>query len=63
MRPHKILVSIADITSNPHHFKIKEIASEHISRMIEDVDAAVVNNDFAGPAGLGKKNKQFLSNR
>lgn len=60
LRPHKILVSIADITSNPHHFKIKEIASEHISRMIEDVDAAVVNNDFAGPAGLGKKQTIFV---
>ena len=60
LRPHKVLVSIADITDNPKHFKIKEIASEHISRMIDDVDVAVVNNDFAGPAGLGKKQTIFI---
>ncbi len=28
--------------------------------MIDDVDAAVVNNDFAGLAGLGKKQTIFI---
>lgn len=55
LKPGKILVSVADITSNPNHYKIKEVASEQTSRVINDIDAAVVNNDFAGPAGLGDK--------
>ncbi|WP_308555401.1 lipoprotein [uncultured Lactobacillus sp.] len=60
LKPGKILVSVADITSNPNHYKIKEVASEQTSRVINDVDAAVVNNDFAGPAGLGDKQTIYV---
>lgn len=60
LKPGKILVSVADITSNPNHYKIKEVASEQTSRVINDVDAAVVNNDFAGPAGLGDKQTIYI---
>ena len=60
LKKGKVLVSVADITSNPDHFKIKEVASEQTSRVIDDVDAAVVNNDFAGPAHLGDKQTIFV---
>lgn len=60
LKKNKVLVSIADITSNPHHYHIKEIASEQTARAIDDVDAAVVNNDFSGPAGLGDKQTIFV---
>ena len=60
MKKGKVLVSVADITSNPDHIKIKEVASEQTSRVIVDVDAAVVNNDFAGPAHLGDKQTIFV---
>ena len=60
LKPNKVLVSVADITDNPNHFKIKEVASEQTSRVINDVDAAVVNNDFAAPAGLGDKQTIFV---
>lgn len=60
LRKGKVLVSVADIVSNPRHFKIKEVASEQTSRVVNDVDAAVVNNDFAGPAGLGDKQTMFV---
>ncbi|MBD5429233.1 MetQ/NlpA family ABC transporter substrate-binding protein [Lactobacillus sp.] len=60
LRKGKTLVSIADITSNPHHYHIKEVASEQTSRVISSVDAAVVNNDFSGPAGLGNKETIFV---
>lgn len=60
LRKGKVLVSVADIVSNPHHFKIKEVASEQTSRVVNDVDAAVVNNDFASPAGLGDKQTMFV---
>ena len=60
LRKGKTLVSVADITSNPRNFKIKEVASEQTSRVINDVDAAVVNNDFAGPAGLGEKQTIYV---
>ena len=60
LKKGKVLVSVADITANPNHFKIKEVASEQTSRVIDDVDAAVVNNDFAGPAHLGDKQTIFV---
>lgn len=60
LKKNKTLVSIADITSNPHHYHIKEIASEQTARVIDDVDAAVVNNDFSGPAGLGDKQTIYI---
>lgn len=60
LKKNKTLVSVADITSNPHHYHIKEIASEQTARVIADVDAAVVNNDFSGPAGLGDKQTIFI---
>lgn len=60
LRKNKTLVSIADITSNPNHYHIKEVASEQTARVINDVDAAVVNNDFSGPAGLGDKETIYV---
>ncbi|WEV44396.1 MetQ/NlpA family ABC transporter substrate-binding protein [Lactobacillus sp. ESL0684] len=55
----KDLVTVADITENPHNFKIKEVSAEQCGRMIDSVDAAVVNSNFARPAGLGDKEKIF----
>ena len=60
LRKGKVLVSIADITANPKNIKIKEVASEQTSRVITDVDAAVVNNAFAQPAGLGDKDTIYV---
>ncbi|WP_297819367.1 MetQ/NlpA family ABC transporter substrate-binding protein [uncultured Lactobacillus sp.] len=54
------LATIANITSNPHHFKIKEVSAEQTARVIDDVDASVVNNTYAVPAKLGDKETIYI---
>lgn len=54
------LATIADISSNPRQLQIKEISAEQTGRVIKSVAAAVVNNDFAGPAGLTDKNALYI---
>lgn len=44
--------SILDIKSNPKKLKIIEIEAPQIPRTLEDVDAAVINTEFALLAGL-----------
>src|SRR5699024_11885158 len=55
LKKGKTLVTVADITSNPNNYKIKEIGAEQTGRVLNSVDASVVNNDYAGPAGLTDK--------
>jgi D-methionine transport system substrate-binding protein len=40
------------IFANPHHFVIKEIAAAQLPRILSEVDAAVINTNYAIPAGL-----------
>ncbi len=47
-----ILATIADITENPKALKIKELDAGVVGRAIDDLDAAVVNTDWALKAGL-----------
>lgn len=41
-----------DIQENPKHIKIKEIEAPQLPRSLEDVDAAVINTNYAVQAGL-----------
>lgn len=45
-------LSIKSIRSNPKNIKIKEIAAPQLPRILEDVDAAVINTNYAIPAKL-----------
>lgn len=54
------LATIADIDKNPHNLKIKELAADQTARSLNDVDAAVVNNTYAAPAKLGKKQTIYV---
>lgn len=60
LRKGKKLVTVADITSNPNNLSIKEVATEQTGRVLSSVDAAVVNNDYAGPAGLTDKQTIYI---
>lgn len=60
LRKGKTLVTVADITSNPQNLKIKEISAEQTSRVLDSVDASIVNNDYAGPAGLTDKQTIYI---
>lgn len=44
--------SISDITKNPKQFRFKELDAAQLPRVLADVDAAVINTNFAIPAGL-----------
>ncbi|WP_414148801.1 MetQ/NlpA family ABC transporter substrate-binding protein [Erwinia sp. BNK-24-b] len=46
------LVTPADISSNPKKIKIIEVESPQIPRSLDDVDAAVINGNYALEAGL-----------
>ena len=60
LRKGKALVTVADIVKNPKNIKVKEISADQCGRVINSVDAAVINNDFARPAGLGEKQTIFV---
>lgn len=47
-----ILATIADIVENPHKVEIKELDAGVVGRAITDLDAAVVNTDWALKSGL-----------
>ena len=47
-----ILATTADITANPRKIVIKELDAGIVGRTIDDLDAAVVNTDWALKAGL-----------
>lgn len=47
-----ILATVADITDNPKHLEIKELDAGVVGRAIDDLDAAVVNTDWALKSGL-----------
>lgn len=50
-----ILATPIDITENPKKLEIKEMDAGVVGRSIDDLDVAVVNNDWAAKAGLDPK--------
>lgn len=62
--PKKPILSVHDIQSNPKNLKIKELDAAQLPRMLQDVDAAVINTTFAIPAGLNPaKEALFLESK
>lgn len=47
-----ITATVQDITSNPKKFRFREIEAASLPRVLADVDAAVINGNYAIPAGL-----------
>lgn len=43
---------VSDIAFNPMHFVIKELDAAQLPRTLDDVDLAVINTNYALPAGL-----------
>lgn len=44
--------TLQDIASNPKHLKFKELDAAQLPRILDDVDAAIINTTYAIPAGL-----------
>ncbi len=54
------LATANSIAKNPKNIKIKELAADQTARSLKDVDAAVVNTNFAQAAGLNYKSAIFV---
>ncbi|EHS85637.1 ABC superfamily ATP binding cassette transporter, binding protein [Limosilactobacillus gastricus PS3] len=54
------LATVSDITNNTKNIKIKELSAEQVARSLSDVDAAVVNTNYANAAGLNYKDAIFV---
>lgn len=52
-----ILATIADISENPRNLEIKELDAGIVGRSVDDLDAAVVNTDWALKSGLTPENR------
>ncbi len=47
-----ILPTVLDVVGNPKKLKIREIDAAQLPRSLDDVDAAVINTNYAVPVGL-----------
>lgn len=47
-----IKATVKDITSNPHNIEFKEVEAAQIPNVLQDVDYAVINSNYAIEAGL-----------
>lgn len=54
------LATIKDITDNKKNVKIKELSAEQVARSLKDVDAAVINTNYASAAGIDYKSAIFV---
>jgi D-methionine transport system substrate-binding protein len=52
-----ILATITDIVENPKKLEIKELDAGIVGRSVDDLDAAVVNTDWALKSGLTPENR------
>ena len=50
--PESDLITAKDITSNPKNLKITEVDAEQLPRVLSDVEAAVINTNYALEGGL-----------
>ena len=41
-----------DVTGNPHNFKFQEVEAAQVPRTLDDVDAAVINTNYAMQVNL-----------
>lgn len=53
-----------DISSNPKHLRFKSMDAAQLPRVLQDVDAAIINTTFAIPAGLNPmKDALYIENK
>lgn len=58
-----VKATVVNIVKNPKHLKIVELDAAQLPRVLPDVTGAVINNDFAQPAGLTKKDAILIENK
>ncbi|MCQ2603590.1 MAG: MetQ/NlpA family ABC transporter substrate-binding protein [Spirochaetia bacterium] len=55
-----IMSTSFDIVSNPKKLKFSEIEAASLPRILPDVDAAIINGNYAIPAGLSVRNDSLF---
>ena len=55
--------NLQDIASNPKHLRFKELDAAQLPRVLADVDIAIINTNFAIPAGLNPQDALFTENK
>ncbi len=55
-----VTTTVKDITANPHHFTIKELDAAIIPNSLPDLTVAVINANYAIPAGLNPLKDSIL---
>ena len=50
--PTDVTVTVLDVTENPKNLKFQELEAAQLPRALPDVDFAVINTNYAMPAGL-----------
>jgi D-methionine transport system substrate-binding protein len=64
LHKHSNNSTLADIRSNPHHYQFRELDAAQLPRILPDVDIAVINTNFAIPAGLHpNRNALFIESK
>lgn len=64
LKTKKSTATLADIATNPKELQFKELDAAQLPRVLNDVDAAVINTTFAIPAGLSPtKNTLYLEGK
>lgn len=56
-----INATVQDIASNPKNFKIVALDAAQIPRVLEDVELAAINTNYAAPAGLSPSKNALFS--
>lgn len=55
-----LLATPNDITANPEHLQITTLDAAQLARVVPDVDAVVLNNDYVTPAGFKPSDAIFV---
>lgn len=55
-----ILASVSDVTKNDKNIKFEEVDASQTARSLKDVDAAVINGNYAADANLTVKDALFV---
>lgn len=61
LKNQEVTVSLADIEANPRNLRIKELDAAQLPRVLADVDAAVINTNYAISAGLNPEQDAIYS--
>ncbi len=58
--PNDVTTTVLDITENPKNLEFRELEAAQLPRALDDLDVAVINTNYALPAGLNPNDDALL---